>query len=84
VPEVDGALHNAVVRFLAQAPSMLLLLNQEDLTMEQSQQNLPGSTAEYPNWQRKMRWKVEELRSPQVEGYANMFRDQLARTSRSK
>lgn len=82
VPEVDGALHNAIVGFLAQVPSILLLLNQEDLTMEQNQQNLPGSTAQYPNWQRKMRWKIEELRSPHVQGYANMFRDQLARTDR--
>lgn len=82
LPEIDGALHNAMIGFLAQAPSMLLLLNEEDLTLEPSQQNLPGSTAEYPNWQRKMRWKIEELRSPELDSYAKMFRDQLARTAR--
>jgi 4-alpha-glucanotransferase len=82
VPDLDGALHNAVVGFLAQVPSMILLLNQEDFTKETEQQNLPGSTAQYPNWQRKMRARIEDLRSPEWQGYANMFRDQLARTGR--
>ena len=82
VTELDGDLHNAVVGFLAQVPSSILLLNQEDLTKETEQQNLPGSTAQYPNWQRKMRVKIEDLRSPVMQGYAAMFRDQLTRTGR--
>lgn len=82
VPDLDGTLHNAVIGFLAQVPSMILLLNQEDFTKETQQQNLPGSTAQYPNWQRKMRAKIEDLRSPSWQGYANMFRDQLVRTGR--
>ncbi|MBV8809783.1 MAG: 4-alpha-glucanotransferase [Acidobacteriaceae bacterium] len=81
--ELDGDLHNAVMGFLAQVPSMILLLNQEDFTKEADQQNLPGSTAQYPNWQRKMRAKVEDLRSPQWAGYTAMLRNQLARTGRS-
>ena len=84
VPELDGALHNAIIGFLAQVPSMILLLNHEDFTKETEQQNLPGSTAQYPNWQRKMRVKIEDLRSPEWQGYANMFRDQLARTGRGQ
>jgi 4-alpha-glucanotransferase len=82
IPELDGTLHNAVIGFLAQVPSMILLLNQEDFTKETEQQNLPGSTAQYPNWQRKMKAQIEDLRSPAWRGYANMFRDQLARTGR--
>ncbi len=82
VPDLDGSLHNAVIGFLAQVPSRILLLNQEDFTKETEQQNLPGSTAQYPNWQRKMRAKIEDLRSPVWQGYANMFRDQLARSGR--
>ena len=39
------------------------LINQEDLTKELHQQNLPGTTAEYPNWGRKMRWTIAELAS---------------------
>lgn len=83
VPEIDGPLHNAIIGFLAQVPSLILLLNQEDFTMEPYQQNLPGSTAEYPNWQRKMRMRIEDLRSPEWQGCAHMFRDQLARTGRA-
>lgn len=83
VPEVDGNLHQAIIGFLAQTPCALLLLNQEDFTMEPNQQNLPGSTAEYPNWRRKMKWKIEDLRSSTSQNYASMFRDQLARTGRS-
>ncbi len=82
VPELDGDLHNAVIGFLAQVDSMILLLNQEDFTKETDQQNLPGSTAEYPNWQRKMRITMEELHSPVWKSFAAMFRDQLARTDR--
>ncbi len=82
VAEIDGDLHNAIAGFLAQVPSMLLLINQEDFTKETEQQNLPGSTAEYPNWQRKMRVKIEELWSPGWQPYAAMFRDQLTRTGR--
>jgi len=82
VPELDGDLHNAVIGFLAQVDSMILLLNQEDFTKETDQQNLPGSTAEYPNWQRKMRITMEELHSPVWNAFAAMFRDQLACTDR--
>ena len=82
LPELDGILHNAVIGFLAQVPSMLLLLNQEDLTKETEQQNLPGSTSQYPNWQRKMKIKIEDLRSPAFAPYAAMVRYQLERTDR--
>ena len=80
--EVDGDLHNAIVGFLAQVPSMILLVNQEDFTKEAEQQNLPGSTAQYPNWRRKMKVKIEDLRSPSIEPFSAMFRDQLTRTDR--
>jgi len=83
IPEVDGALHNAVIGFLSQVPSMIMLLNQEDLTKETDQQNLPGSTAQYPNWQRKMKIKIEDLRSPEFAPYAAMVRYQLERSGRT-
>src|SRR5439155_18012091 len=56
VPELTGELHNAVMGFLASTPSNLMLVNQEDLTKEIHQQNLPGTTWQYPNWSRKMRF----------------------------
>jgi len=61
-PEFSGELHSAILGYLASTPSRLWLINQEDLTKSLSQQNLPGTTAEYPNWSRKMRWSLEELR----------------------
>jgi 4-alpha-glucanotransferase len=51
----------AILGYLAKSRSALWLVNQEDLTAEPLQQNMPGTTAEYPNWSRKMRWSLEEL-----------------------
>ncbi len=80
--ELDGELHNAIVGFLARVPSLILLLNQEDLTKETAQQNLPGSTEQYPNWQRKMRFAIEQLNSEDAAPYARMFKHQLSRNGR--
>jgi 4-alpha-glucanotransferase len=81
--ELTGELHNAVIGYLASTPSMLLLLNQEDLTKETEQQNLPGTTWQYPNWKRKMRYTLEDLESsPKAGDFARMFRLWLARTGR--
>jgi 4-alpha-glucanotransferase len=82
IGEVTGDLHNGVIGFLAQVPSMILLLNQEDLTKETEQQNLPGSTAEYPNWQRKMKVQIEDLSGPLMAPFTAMVRNQMARTGR--
>jgi 4-alpha-glucanotransferase len=83
VPELAGELHNAIVGFLASTPSKLMLLNQEDLLKQAEQQNLPGSTLEYPNWRRKMKCTVEELwTSGEIRDFAQMFRAWLDRTGR--
>jgi len=81
--ELTGELHNAVVGFLARTPSELLAINQEDLTKELAQQNLPGTTWQYPNWSRKMRFTVEELRSnPEARGFTAMFRNWILNSGR--
>ena len=54
-------LAKAVFDFLFAAKSAVFILNQEEITGEAHQQNLPGSTAEYPNWRRKMKVPMEEL-----------------------
>jgi len=82
IPEVDGDLHNAVVAYLAQVPSMILLLNGEDFTKETEQQNLPGSTGQYPNWQRKMNVSIEDLVSERWTPYSAMFKYHMVRTGR--
>jgi len=61
IPDLSPQLHSAILGYLAKTPSALWLINQEDLTKEPAQQNLPGTTAEYPNWSRKMRWSLEDL-----------------------
>ena len=83
VPELTGELHNAIVGFVASTPSKLMVLNQEDLLKETEQQNLPGTTEQYPNWRRKMRCTVEELwTSPEVQAFTQMFRNWMERTGR--
>jgi 4-alpha-glucanotransferase len=83
VPELTGDLHNAVIGFLALTPSQLLAVNQEDLTKETAQQNLPATTWQYPNWSRKMRYTLEELRSGRApRDFTAMFRNWLIRTGR--
>ena len=47
--------------YLLSTACSLAILNQEDLTGETDQQNLPASTWQYPNWRRKMRVAVEDL-----------------------
>jgi 4-alpha-glucanotransferase len=81
IGQLDGDLHNAIIGFLSQTPSALLLLNHEDLTKEPDQQNLPGSTDQYPNWSRKMRYPVEEL-GTKVGDFTAMLRENLRRAER--
>ncbi len=54
---------NDALGFLLSTPCALAVINQEDLTGETDQQNLPGSTWQYPNWRRKMKIPVEEFAS---------------------
>jgi 4-alpha-glucanotransferase len=76
-------LHNAIVGFLALTPSQLLAINQEDLTKETEQQNLPGTTWQYPNWSRKMRFSIEQLRDDnEARGYTAMFRNWIVNSGR--
>jgi 4-alpha-glucanotransferase len=83
VPELTGELHNAVIGFLASTPSSLLLVNQEDLTKEVQQQNLPGTTWQYPNWSRKMKFSVEQLSTEKAAlDFTAMFRHWLIRSRR--
>jgi 4-alpha-glucanotransferase len=47
--------------FVLATPCALAIVNQEDLTGETEQQNLPASTWQHPNWRRKMKVAVEDL-----------------------
>lgn len=82
--ELNGELHNAIIGYLVSTPSMLMLLNEEDLTKELDQQNLPGTTWQYPNWKRKMMFSLEDLEHlPRALDFASMFRAWLEKTGRA-
>ncbi|HYV63232.1 MAG TPA: 4-alpha-glucanotransferase, partial [Bryobacteraceae bacterium] len=55
-----GCAHDPL-SFVLATPCALAIVNQEDLTGETEQQNLPASTWQHPNWRRKMRMAVEEM-----------------------
>jgi 4-alpha-glucanotransferase len=63
--------------FMLATPCQLAIVNYEDLSGETEQQNLPGSTWQYPNWRRKWNGSVEEL-----AGMAERFRELVKRSGR--
>jgi 4-alpha-glucanotransferase len=84
IPDLTPELHYAIAGFLAGTPCALWLINQEDITRERCQQNMPGTTSEYPNWSRKMRWTLEELSAvEEARGCAEMFRIWVERSGRA-
>jgi 4-alpha-glucanotransferase len=65
-PYVD-ALADAVHAYLARSASALVVLQAEDLSGMADPVNVPGTSHEYPNWQRKMGADlVDLLREPRV------------------
>jgi 4-alpha-glucanotransferase len=83
LPELTGELHNAIVGFLASTPSRLMVLGEEDFTKQPEQQNLPGTTTEYPNWRHKTRFTLEELSTSSLaKDFAAMYRGWLEKTGR--
>ena len=61
-PLTDDIL-DAIYRFIARTPSMLMLLGIEDAAGETEQANLPGTVDQHPNWQRKLSLSVEGLKA---------------------
>jgi 4-alpha-glucanotransferase len=59
--------YEACLRFLAEGPARMVLVNLEDLWLEVEEQNVPSTSAECPNWRRKARFALEEImRLPEV------------------
>lgn len=57
-----AAVLNGWLKLLAAQPADFLLINLEDLWLEPAPQNVPGTRQERPNWQRKARHSLAELR----------------------
>jgi 4-alpha-glucanotransferase len=56
-----GAVHEAVLMFLARSDAAVVLATLEDLWLEDRPQNVPGTGPERPNWRGRLRWTVEEI-----------------------
>ena len=83
--EVTAELHKAIVGLLARTPCKLLVLSQEDLFNDVNQQNMPGTTSEYPNWSLKMKYSVEELfTNHEAKAFSAMFRTWVDRSGRKQ
>ena len=59
--ELAQDIADAVHRFLARAPSLLVTVQIEDMVGSARQPNLPGTTNEYPNWRIRSAVRLEEL-----------------------
>ena len=51
----------ACLAYLAASRARVVLVNLEDLWLETQPQNIPSTSSEYPNWQRKTRLTFEEF-----------------------
>jgi len=71
---LDDDIYWAVLSFLANTPSRLFLLSQEDLFRDERQQNVPGTTSECMNWSNKMKYRLDELVSPQIEAVSSRLK----------
>jgi 4-alpha-glucanotransferase len=60
--DTDDAL-SGLLQLLAHSPAHITLVNLEDLWLEQEPQNVPGTSHEKPNWRRRMRYTLDELRN---------------------
>ncbi len=65
----------AVYAYLARTPCKLLMVQLEDVLELHTQNNVPGTTDEYPNWRQKLPVSVETaLASPRLAALAEVFR----------
>jgi 4-alpha-glucanotransferase len=74
----------AAHRFLAGAPSALMMLQIEDALGEVEQANLPGTVDQHPNWRRRLPLGLDELADhPMLRELAHML-DQAGRSARGR
>lgn len=74
-PDLTADLSEAIHRYLARSPSMLMLATLEDLLGEAKQINLPGTLDSYPNWSHRSSHTLDEAcREPRAERLAAVLR----------
>ncbi|HUP89293.1 MAG TPA: 4-alpha-glucanotransferase [Longimicrobiales bacterium] len=52
----------STLKHLAQSPADIVLLNLEDIWLEAEPQNVPGTSSERPNWRRRLRYTLKEIK----------------------
>jgi len=60
-PRMTDELATAIHRFVARTPSQLMLVQLEDALGQRDAVNLPATTDEHPNWQRKLSVPLENF-----------------------
>ena len=70
----------ALLLSLASSPAGYMQINVEDLWLERSAQNVPGTTDEHTNWRRRARFRLEEW--SRVPGLVRLL-EQIARARAS-
>jgi 4-alpha-glucanotransferase len=60
---IPSQILQACLRWLRASQAELVLINLEDLWGEELPQNVPGTATERPNWRRKARLSIEEIRN---------------------
>ena len=68
---LGSELAQSIQRYLARAPSMLFMVQLEDLLLQTRQVNLPGTIDEYPNWRGRLSLDLEDWHERvDLEGFA--------------
>ena len=71
-----------LLAFLAGSAAEFLLVNLEDLCLEEAPQNVPGTWEERPNWKRKTRFDLDQVRAmPELIQLLKMLSDKRAAIS---
>ena len=60
VQEMSEELALAIHTYLARSPAQIMMVQMEDVLGQLEQVNLPATSTEYPNWQRKLPINLEE------------------------
>ncbi|HMA14216.1 MAG: 4-alpha-glucanotransferase [Bacteroidota bacterium] len=83
--QADDAIAASVHRLLATAGSALVAVQLDDALGAKTQQNLPGTVDEHPNWRRRYAVNVESLAThPGVQAAAGLFAPPDSRNSNTR
>jgi 4-alpha-glucanotransferase len=73
--------YEGVLQFLSKSMANIVLVTLEDLWEETAPQNVPATSTERPNWQRRLRPSIEQIRK--MGGIAEVLSDVFAQRSGS-